>query len=58
MESKNQNGQALIEFIFVGAFFISLILAIEAMIQQKNNPTNQHKLSTEVKNEFRYKNKN
>jgi Flp pilus assembly pilin Flp len=58
MGLKNQSGQALIEFAIMGAFFATTLVAIEYMIQQKNIQSQKYKLSTEVKNEIRYKNKN
>jgi hypothetical protein len=58
MGYKNQNGQALIEFVFLGLLFVTLLLVIESMIQQKNKSYNQRKLSKEVFNEFKYRTKN
>ncbi len=58
MAIKNQSGQVLIELILVCFLFASILLVIQAMIDQKRVAQNKYKLSTEVKNEFRYKNKN
>lgn len=58
MGLKNQTGQVLVEFIFMFFLLMTVLLTIERLIQQKNAAQNNHKFSTEVKNEFRYKNKN
>ena len=55
MAIKNQTGQVLIELVFVCFLFVSILLVIQAMIDQKRVEQNKYKLSTEVKNEFRYK---
>lgn len=56
MGLKNQRGQVLIEFAFLGLLFVGLLLMIESMIQQKNKTANQYKLSKEIKNEYKYTN--
>lgn len=58
MAIKNQFGQALIELTLVCFVFASILLVIQAMIDQKRINANKYKISTEIKNEFRYKNKN
>ncbi len=55
MGFKNQRGQILIEFVVVGLLFTTLLLMIESMIQRKNQSIHQHKLSKEIKNEFKYR---
>ncbi len=58
MGSKHQSGQALIEFALMGCFFGATLVLIGTMIETKNKKSETYKLSTEVKNELRYKNKN
>ncbi len=58
MAIKNQSGQVLIELVFVCFLFASILLVIQAMIDQKRVSQNKYKLSTEVKNEFKYQRKN
>lgn len=58
MENKDSSGQILIEFIFMFALLMSILLTIEKMIQTKNLQSNKYKLSTEVKNELQYQPKN
>lgn len=58
MAIKNQSGQVLIELVLVCFLFASILLVIQALIDQKRVSQNKYKLSTEVKNEFRYQRKN
>lgn len=48
MGIRNQSGQALTEFMVACLFFMTLLIVIEKLVQQRKNQSNKYKVSKEI----------